>query len=489
MDADVIIVGAGPAGLMLAGELRLGGARVVVLERLARPSGESRGLGFNARTMEVFEQRGLLPRFGEVSTTAQGHFGGVPVDFGLLEGAHYGVKGIPQFRIEQVLSDWAVELGARIRRGQEVVGLADRGEHVEVTVRGPAVTSTLRARYLVGCDGGRSVVRRAAGFDFPGTDATRELLMADLRDGAITPRPIGETVPGGMVMSAPLGEGVDRIVVSELDAPPAPRDRPVGFAEVAAGWQRLTGQDVSAADPVWASSFTDAARQVTEYRRGRVLLAGDAAHIHLPAGGQGLNVSTQDAVNLGWKLAATVRGRAPAGLLDSYHAERHPVGRRLLGNTRAQGLLFLTGDRMRPFQQVLAELVGYPAVARHLIGMVSGLDIRYPSGDDDHPLLGRRLPTDRRLVRRDGRATTTGELLHRARGVLLDLTGGSPAVDAATPWRDRVDVVAVESDPESAGGAGALLIRPDGHVAWADTAALELTTALERWFGKGLPCV
>lgn len=325
MDKTVLVVGAGPVGLMLAGELRLAGVDVVVLERRNTPIGESRGLGFTARATEVFAQRGLLERFGTVETSRQGHFGGIPMDYGVLEGAHFGARGIPQHKIERVLEDWVTELGATVLRRHELVGLQDTDERVFALVDGPNGRSELRAAYLVGCDGGRSTVRRLAGFDFSGTEATREMYLADVAGRNIRPRFIGERVPEGMVMSAPLGDGVDRIIVCPRGAPHT--DRVVSFDEVADLWEKLTGESLHGADVRWVSAFTDATRQVTEYRRGRVLLAGDAAHIHLPAGGQGLSLGVQDAANLGWKLAATVNGHAPDGLLDTYHAERHPSAR------------------------------------------------------------------------------------------------------------------------------------------------------------------
>lgn len=485
MDASVIVVGGGPAGLMLAGELRLAGVDVIVLERLTKPTGQSRGLGFSARTMEVFDQRGLLSAFGDIEVSALGHFGGIPVDFALLDGAHYGVKGIAQSRTEAVLEQWAAELGADLRRGHELLTLTDHSDHVEARVRSEDGLRTLRAEYLVGCDGGRSTVRKAAGFDFPGTSPTREMFLADLRNVDIVPRPIGETVPGGMVMSAPLEEGVHRIVVCERGRPPQRRTEPPDFSEVAAAWKRLSGQDISDATPVWVSAFGDPARQVTEYCRGRVLLAGDAAHVHLPAGGQGMNASIQDAVNLGWKLASVVKGTGSQALLDSYHDERHPVGRRLLTNVQAQGLLFLSGDEMQPLRDVMAELVGYDVVARHLAGMVSGLEIRYDVDEGDHPLLGKRMPPVELL--RGAHTTSPAQLLRAGRGVFLDLADGNGTPNAAHRWSDRVDSIKAAAPPPSAdrlAGVASLLVRPDGHVAWTSPgSASTLPMTLERWFG------
>jgi len=486
MEADVIIVGAGPAGLMLAGELRLAGVDTIVLERLPERTGESRGLGFTARTMEVFDQRGLLSRFGDISTSDVGHFGGLPVDFGVLEGAHQAAKSVPQSQTEAVLESWVRELGADLRRGHEVVALSQDPDAVRVEVKGPDGTQTLRARYLVGCDGGRSTVRRAVGFDFPGTAATLEMFLADVKGLELEPSMIGTTYPEGMVMVGPLPGGVTRLILCERGVPPRRRTAPPGYDELAAGWKRVTGQDISHGEPVWVSSFGNATRQVTEYQRDRVLLAGDAAHIHLPAGGQGMNTSIQDAVNLGWKLAAVVRGRAPEALLSSYHQERHPVGRRLLMNTQAQGLLFLSGSEVQPLRDVLNELIQYPEVSRHLAAMVSGIEIRYDVGGGGHPLLGRRMP-QLELVG-DGFKSSSTELLHGGRGVLLDLADNAALRRRATGWADRVDTVTAEPHGLAAGGeldgTTAVLVRPDGYVAWAAPGSHgDLPMALERWFG------
>ncbi|MCE7083340.1 FAD-dependent monooxygenase [Streptomyces sp. ST2-7A] len=486
MDTSVVIVGAGPAGLVLAGELRLAGVEVIVVERLEEPTGESRGLGFTSRTMEVFDQRGLLSRFGEIETSTQGHFGGLPIDFAVLEGALQAAKSVPQSVTESVLETWATELGADIRRGLECVSLRDDGDSVEVVVRGSKGEQRLRSAYLAGCDGGRSRVRKAAGFDFPGTAATMEMYLADIRGVRLEPRMIGEAVPGGMVMVGPLGDDITRIIVCERGVSPQRRTAPPPFSEVADAWKRLTGIDISHAEPVWVSAFGDATRQATEYRRGRVFLAGDSAHIHLPAGGQGMNTSIQDSVNLGWKLAAVVRGTAPEALLDTYHSERHPVGRRLLMNTRAQGLLFLSGDEVQPLRDVLSELIRYPEVSRHLAGMVSGLEIRYDVGTGSHPMLGMRMPDVALTV--SGRATRSAELLRAGRGVLFDLADSTPLRQRAAGWSDRVDIVTATTADKSREDAlretKALLVRPDGHVAWAAPGAHhDLPMALDRWFG------
>ncbi|WP_394824959.1 FAD-dependent monooxygenase [Pendulispora albinea] len=484
---SVLIAGAGPVGLMLAGELRLGGVDVVVVETRSEPSGESRGLGFTARATEIFHQRGLLARFGEVETSRQGHFGGIPMDFGVLPGSHFGARGIPQYKIEEMLEGWARELGASVRRRHRLVTLNHDERGVVAVIDGPDGPFELAADYLVGCDGGRSAVRQLAGFDFAGTDATREMYLADVLDRAIRPRYIGERVSEGMVMSMPFAPGVDRIIVCPRGAPRRERTVPIAFDEIADAWQRLTGESLHGAKTRWVSVFTDATRQVTEYRRGRVLLAGDAAHIHLPAGGQGLSLGVMDATNLGWKLAATLRGWAPATLLDSYHTEQHAVGARVLRNTQAQGLLYLSGNEVEPLRAVMAELVALPEVGRLLSGMVSGLAVRHDVGSSEHPLLGKRLP---HIPLAGG--GSTADLLHRARGVLL---GSNRALEGIVHgWTDRVDFVhAAPAERSNAGWPSevdSLLVRPDGHVAWiapstpSTPSRVGVTNALRRWFGE-----
>lgn len=491
MDADVIVVGAGPTGLMLASELRLGGADVIVFERRAERSWESRGIGVTARAAEILHQRGLLERLENIEITRQGHFGGIPIDFGVLEGSHFGVRGAPQYKIEEMLEDRAAELGVSLRRGYELTGLNDTGDGVTAIVRGPDGTGEYSARYLVGCDGGQSTVRKLGGFDFPGSDATREMYLADVAGCDIRSRMIGELVPNGMVMAAVLEKGYTRIIVCENGTPPD-KSRQATFADVADAWQRLTGESIHGGQARWVSSFTDATRQATEYRRGRVLLAGDAAHIHLPAGGQGMSIGLQDAVNLGWKLAATVQGRAPQDLLDTYHSERHPVGARVLRNTLAQGTLNLSGKSVEPLRTVMSELIALPAVARHLSGMVSGFDVRYDVGEPGHPLLGGRM-ADRELELADGGREQMARLLHPARGVLVTDAPArgvhvtdAPAQDVAG-WSDRVDLVRVKRFPagpeEGAAATESVLIRPDGYVAWVAPGAGQLVQALRRWFG------
>ncbi|MEK8141895.1 FAD-dependent monooxygenase [Streptomyces sp. M10(2022)] len=294
-----------------------------------------------------------------------------------------------------------------------------------------------------------------------------------------------------MVLAFQQGPDIYRVTYYEKGAVPRQGDDMPSFTEVADAWERLTGENIRDGDPRWIGRFTDTSRQASEYRRGRVLLAGDAAHIHLPIGGQGMSAGVQDAVNLGWKLAAEVNGNAPAGLLDSYHSERHPVGARVLINTLTQSALYLSGEEMQPMRDLFAELTASEDVRRHFIGMVTGLDIVYEVGPGDHPLLGRRLPDRELITLRDEGKTTTFELLHRARGLLIDLTTSTEVGTAAAPWADRVDLVGArahedrENDPFA--GACALLVRPDGYLAWAGVAGegpQSLTDALTRWFGE-----
>ncbi|MFJ6853580.1 FAD-dependent monooxygenase [Streptomyces sp. NPDC091271] len=482
LNADVIIAGAGPAGLMLAGELRLQGVSVLVLDRLTQPMQQSRALGFSARTIEEFGQRGLLGDFGELETIPGGHFGGIPLDYTIVDGGNFGVRGVPQSRTEAIVHQWAAGLGAEIRRGHEVTGLTQDEDSVRVEVVGPDGPQTLRAAYLVGCDGARSSVRRLADIGFPGVSATIEMKMADVTGVQVRIRPTGEVGHAGMVVVLPLGPHATRVVVFERGAGVRPTQEPPTFDEVAAAFQRVTGEDISGATPLWTSYFTDASRQATEYRKGRVFLAGDAAHIHLPIGAQGISAAVGDVVNLGWKLAAEIKGHAPDGLLDTYHAERQPVGARVIQNTLVQRTLYLGGPEAQPLRDLFAELVRIEQVRHHLVGLVTGLDITYGAATGGHPLLGRRLPEQDLLV--GDAKTTTYELLHAGRPVLLDLFDDGGLREAAAPWADRVDIVTA-TRPEAGAPAANLLVRPDGYVAWASGAgsAEGLADALGRWFG------
>ncbi|MFF8653993.1 FAD-dependent monooxygenase [Streptomyces huasconensis] len=487
IDTQVLVVGAGPVGLMLAGELALGGADVVVLERRTGPLTESRASTLHARTMEILDQRGLLAELGTPPAGGAGHFGGTPLDL-TTASPYSGQWKVPQVRTEELLECWATRLGARVVKGHLLTDLRTTERAVEATAEaepgagGAAATLRVRAAYVVGCDGETSTVRRLAGFDFPGRDATRELLRADVA-GVDVPDRRFERHPKGLAISARGPGGVTRVMVHEYGATVGHEPGPVSFARVAAAWQRVTGDDISAGTPLWLNSFGDALRQVSQYRRGRVLLAGDAAHHQMPVGGQALNLGLQDAANLGWKLAAEVRGTAGPGLLDSYHAERHPAGRRVLDNIAAQALLLLGGAGTEQLRLLFGELLRKPRVRAHLAGTIAGVDVRYAAEPDGHRLVGARVPHLR--LRTAAGPSSTFAVLRPGRGVLLDL-GGRPSLSRATePWADgRVDVVAATPERDRpAPEFTCALLRPDGHVAWADGTVPELKAALRRWFG------
>ncbi|CAM3541543.1 FAD-dependent monooxygenase [Kibdelosporangium persicum] len=454
-DTSVIVAGAGPVGLLLAGELRLGGADVIVLERLTEPVTESRASALHARTMELFDQRGLLDELGTLPCLPMGHFGGIPLD--LTAGTRYpGQWKLPQTRTEALLERWATRLGARVRRGREVTGLTETADCVEVEVSDVETSGVdvLRADYVVGCDGEQSTVRRLAGFDFPGQDAGRELIRADIV-GIEIPNRRFERHSRGVATAYRYPDGLTRVMVHEFGA--RPRTTEPAFGDLVGAWSRVTGEDISGAKLVWLNAFGDARRQAARYRKGRVMLAGDAAHQQLPTGGQALNLGLQDAMNLGWKLAAKVRG--DVDLLDTYHEERHPVGEHVLTNIAAQTQL-LFGDRdVEPVRTVLAELMAMEPVRAHLAEMISGLGIRYDMGPGGHPLLGTRTPPI--------------DALRTGKGVLLNTSG-------AERWAGRVlTLTGVDGLPFDRA-----LIRPDGHIAWVDGTRQELAAALHRWFGQ-----
>ena len=475
---EVIVAGGGPVGLMVACELRLAGRQVVVLEARTKPSGESRALGLHSRTVEVFEQRGLLDEVEDKAPVwPKGHFAGLrKVDLTKLDGEHGYALMVPQFRTEELLEKRALDLGVEIRRGHSLTGLVQDGEGVTVTVAGPEGQYRLRAAYLAGCDGGSSTVRKLVGVDFPGTASTVNAVIGDVQ--ILGDRPAARELrrlAGGVFGVIPLEDDRFRIVAVEFDTEPVPRSVPMTVEELRATAFRVSGLDLAIGEATWLSRFGDATRQVVQYRKGRVLLAGDAAHIHFPAGGQGLNTGIQDAMNLGWKLADTVAGTAPEGLLDTYHAERHPVGERVCMNTRAQLVLMNPSDTVSPLRELFSELMDLEQVNAYIAGMITGLDIRYPMPGEApegerHELIGRRMPL-LRLHTEQG-AATTAELLRAGRTLLLDFTDGGLLAGPAAPWRNQVrHVPARREDLTRMGGLTAVLVRPDGYVAWASNDA------------------
>jgi 2-polyprenyl-6-methoxyphenol hydroxylase-like FAD-dependent oxidoreductase len=471
---DVIVAGGGPTGVMLASELRLHGVEVLVLEKDAEPTKVVRGLGLHARSIEILDQRGLLERFLPLGQQYPlgGFFAGIQKPSPRLDSAHAYVLGIPQTTTERLLTEHALELGVEIRHGCELVGLSqdDNGVTVEL-----ADGTRIRSRYLVGCDGGRSTVRKLLGVGFPGEPSRVDTLLAEVELTA-SPETIAAVVAEVRKAqlrfgAVPLGDGLYRLG-APADGVAEDRAVPPTLDELKQQVRKLAGTDFGAHSPRWTSRFGDATRLAERYRVGRVLLAGDAAHIHPPVGGQGLNLGIQDAVNLGWKLAAEVGGWAPEGLLDSYQTERRPVAADVLDNTRAQMELMSLEPGAQAVRKLVSELMDFDEVNRYLTEKITATGIRYDFGEG-HELLGKRM-RDIRL--KGGRLY---ELMHGGRGLLLDQTGRL-SVDV---WADRIDHVIDASEDLD---VPAVLLRPDGHVAWAGDDQAELLSHIPKWFGTAV---
>ena len=489
----VVIAGGGPAGMMLAAELALAKVDVAVVER--RPDHVlvgSRAGGFHSRTIEVLDQRGVADRFLAEGQTAQASMIGTTVlDMSDFPTRHPYSLGIWQNQIERIMAAWIAEMPVRIYYGCEVTGFTQDDTGVDAELSGGR---SLRAQYLVGCDGGRSIIRKAAGIEFPGWDPSRSNLIAEaevteepelgMRRDALGVHAIGRLeyeIRDGEVVY--MDGGPVRLMVTEQQVG---RSGEPTLRDLSEALITVYGTDFGVHDPTWISRFTDMTRQAAAYRAGRVLLAGDAAHVHYPAGGQGLSLGVQDAVNLGWKLALVINGTAPDRLLDTYHDERHPVAARALKHTMAQTALQRQDERTKALADVVSELAMMDEPRKRLAGIVSGLDIHYDLGEG-HPLLGRRMP-DLDLVTPAG-ALRVFELLHDAKPVLLNL--GEPGGFDIDPWADRVQLIDASYEGEwelpvlgAVPAPTAVLIRPDGYVAWVgDGTQLGLPEALASWFG------
>jgi len=453
---EVVVVGAGPVGLLLAGELRRAQVPVVVVDRLAQPMTESRASLLTALTAELLHERGCDSLLAEAGYEPRTHFGGLAFDVSDVDSDYAGNWKVPQYRTESVLGQRAADLGATLLRAHELTELSASDEQVDCVVRGPAGDVPIRARYLVGCDGAASTVRRCAGFTASVTSATKELIRADVTGIEIPDRRFERRERG--FAAASTRDGVTRVMMHAYGQEVAVRTEPPRFTEVVRLWQQVTGEDIAHGQAVWIDAFDNSTGLADSYRQGRVFLAGDAAHWHMPIGGQALNVGLQDAVNLGWKLAGTVNGWAADTLLDSYHDERHPVAQRVLGYVTAQEMLLIGGREYNPLREVLAELIGMDQVSGYLARVVSNLDDRYGSG-----CVGRRV-----------------------RNVTRTLAATEPVLVLSSPATGRPDgrrIQVVHVPPSGNGSSSpAMLVRPDGYVAWAGDDETDLNQAIEQLF-------
>jgi 2-polyprenyl-6-methoxyphenol hydroxylase-like FAD-dependent oxidoreductase len=494
MENAVVIAGAGPVGLMLACELAAAGVQTVVVERLAEPGGRSPGMAINAAVVELLAQRGLMDALqNDGLSWPSSHFAQLWLDPAGLSEPHETTFLVHQSRLELRLEERAKALGAELLRGREVVGVTEDGESVSVTLREGSTEEIVRAAYLVGCDGTNSAVRELAGIGFPGTAAPFHGIVGDIEvepDDVLMQRMGVHQAPGGLFTVAPAGPNVLRVTTGEFGIEAEDPDAEPTWDEMKASVHRLVGLELTSGKPAWLGRWHNRTRLADRYRSGRVLLAGDAAHTHFPLGGQSLSTGIEDAVNLGWKLAAQLRGWAPDRLLDSYEAERRPVGERACRTTQAQVALMHPIDRIAPLREFFGELTKLPQLNEYLVKLAGGLDSRYPlpaADTEATALVGRRL--GKVVVRvadseEDGRLA---DVLTVERGLFLDPSGSDDYAAAVKPWGDRVDTVSAVVEPQPA--AGAMLLRPDGRIVWtapataADDTIDTLREALATWFG------
>jgi bifunctional hydroxylase/dehydrase len=476
-EIPVVIVGMGPTGLMLASELQLLGVDCLVLGASAMPPHESRALGFTPSTLEIFAHRDMLGEFEPLEYIPAVHFAGIVIPADRLSSPYLPVMRFPQYQTEAVLRGRAERLGAAIRPGYTVHAIEEHGGTLETAAEGPAGTVRIRSRYAVGCDGAHSTVRKIASLAYPLTPPAVQMLLADIEHAGLPNNQFGKKTATGMVMSGPLSDTVDRLIVCDFGAEPLERGSRVEAKHLEEAYWNVTGEPLPPGKIRWASYFNDASGLAPSFRRGPIFIAGDAAHTHLPAGGQGMNVSIQDAVNLGWKLAAAVHGWAPPDLLDSYDTERRQAAAELLENTRAQGQLFLRGAEVNPVRNLLARLFAIPEAGSLAADEVTGLALRYHLGDNCPEPVGRLLPT--KHLRWPGGDRPPRGLLRDGRGLFLASGRGGEHDAVARRWVARVNV-------QQAGGPTGpdYLVRPDGYVAWTSDSAEPLHAALERWFGS-----
>ncbi|NUS71909.1 MAG: polyketide oxidase [Corynebacteriales bacterium] len=481
--AEVVVVGGGPVGMLLAAELALHNIDTVVLEKLPRPDKMPKAANMHARTAQTMHRRGLLEQVSRPARWVKSeafHFGGIfGLDIKAVVDEGPPIVNSPQNIAEQVFADRAEQLGAIIKRGHTVSDVRQDADQVCLTVEGPEGPYELTASYVVAADGSHSVVRIAADIDFVGTGPSVAALSGQVRLTEAGTAPSGwHRTPRGWLMMWVNPFGHSRISTYDFRGPHVDRHAPVTLAEFQEMVEHIAGRPIPMSEGRNLGRYSDTAKQAAQYRKGRIFVAGDAAHSHFPWGGQGLNTGLQDAVNLGWKLAGAVQGWAPAELLDTYHTERHPVAARVIWNVRAQNALANPDPRMDPLRELFGELMKLDQVNDYLATMLSGVNIRYELGKGQ--MVGEFAP-DQKLHTPAG-IVTIAELLHDGKAVLIDFTDAGHLFEATAPWLDRViatHATAISTLPNG------MLIRPDGYVVWTGDERNSLLAALRQWFGEG----